>query len=60
MNFGSTKLIKPTCYCSYCSKLNKKKKKKKVAQQNGIVDVQCKNIVHAFALLYIRKKSTNL
>ena len=31
-----------------------------MAQQNGIVDVQCKNIVHAFALLYIRKKSTNL
>ena len=29
MKFGSTKLIKPTCYCSYCSKLNKKKKKKK-------------------------------
>ena len=63
MNFGSTKLIKPTWYCSYCSKFikkkKKKKKKKKVAQQNGTVDVQCKNTVRAFAPLYIRKKSTN-
>ena len=31
MNFGSTKSIKPTWYCSYCSK------------QNGTIDVQCKN-----------------
>ena len=39
-----------------------------MAQQNGTVDVQsaktldveCKNTVRAFALLYIRKKSTNL
>ena len=46
----------------------KKKKEDKVAQQNGTVDVQsaktldveCKNTVRAFALLYIRKKSTNL
>ena len=46
MNFGLTKLIKPTWYCSYGSKLKKKKKKKKedkVAQQNGTVDVQRKN-----------------
>ena len=54
MNFGSTKLSKPTWYCSYCSKLKKKKKKKeeKVANQNGTVDEQwkmlyeqCKNSV---------------
>ena len=32
------------------------KKKKKVAHQNGTVDVQSKNTVRAFALLYIRKK----
>ena len=30
-----------------------------MAQQNGTVDVQCKNTVRAFALLYIIKKSTN-
>ena len=30
-----------------------------MAQQNGTVDVQCKNTVRAFAPLYIRKKSTN-
>ena len=63
MNFASTKLIKPTWYYSYYSKLKikkkKRKKKDKVAQQNGIVDVQRKNTVRAFALLYIRKKSTN-
>ena len=49
MNFGSIKLIKPTWYCSYYSKLIKKKKKRKkkkkdkVAQQNRTVDVQRKN-----------------
>ena len=49
-------------------KKKKRKKKDKVAQQNGTVDVQsaktldveCKNTVRALALLYIRKKSTNL
>ena len=30
-----------------------------MAQQNGTVNVQRKNTVHAFAILYIRKKSTN-
>ena len=29
MNFGSIKLIKPTWYCSYYSKLKKKKEKEK-------------------------------
>ena len=43
VNFGLTKLSKPTWYCGYCSKLKKKKTKDKVAQQNGIVDVQRKN-----------------
>ena len=49
-------------------KRKRKKEEDKVAQQNGTVDVQsaktldveCKNTVRAFALLYIRKKSTNL
>ena len=50
------KIVGGIMNCSYYSKL----KKKKVAQQNGIVDVQRKNTVRAFALLYIRKKSTNL
>ena len=46
VNFGSIKLNKQTWYCRYCSKLKKRKKKKKdkVAQQNGTVDVQRKNI----------------
>ena len=64
MNFGSIKLIKPTWYCSYYSKLIKKKKKRKkkkkdkVAQQNGTVDVQRKNI--RYTMIYIKgKKSTN-
>ena len=48
VNFGSIKLIKPTWYCSYYSKLKKKKRKRKekkdkVAQQNGTIDVQRKN-----------------
>ena len=44
-------------YCSYYSKL-KKKKKDKVAQQNGTVDVQCKNT--GCRVIYIKgKKSTN-
>ena len=67
MNFGSTKLIKPTWYCSYYSKLKTKKKNDKVAQQNGTVDVQHKNIgcivqkhcMRIRAFIYIRKKSTN-
>ena len=67
MNFGSTKLIKPTWYYSYYSKLKKKKKKKKWLNKMELqmysaktLDVQCKNVVRAFTLLYIRKKSTNL
>ena len=73
MNFGSIKLIKPTWYYSYYSKLIKKKKKRKKKKKKTkwlnkmalqmysakTLDIQCKNTVHAFALLYIRKKSTN-
>ena len=75
MNFGSIKLIKPTWYCSYYSKLiknkNKKEKRKRKRKTKWLnklalqmysaktLDIQCKNTVHAFALLYIRKKSTN-
>ena len=53
-----TLLSKNTVLYTHTQK-KKKKKKDKVAQQNGIVDVQRKNTVRAFALLYIRKKSTN-
>ena len=65
MNFGSTKLIKPTWYCSYYSKLKKRKKKEdKVAQQNGTVDVQRKNTrctmqkhcMHIRAFIYKKKE----
>ena len=41
-------------------KEKRKKEEDKVAQQNGTVDVQCKNTVCIFVLLYIRKKSINL
>ena len=68
MNFGSIKLIKPTWHCSYYSKLIKKKKKRKKKKRKTkwlnkmalqmysakTLDIQCKNTVHAFALLYIR------
>ena len=68
VNFGSIKLNKQTWYCRYCSKLKKRKKRKKTKWLNKMalqmynaktLDVQCKNTVRAFALLYIRKKSTN-
>ena len=62
MNFGSTKLIKPTWYCSYYSKLEKKKKR-----QNGLTKWHCRctaqkhwmysaKTLYAHSCFYIYKK----
>ena len=57
MNFGSTKLIKPTYYCSYYSKLKKKKKKR----QSGSTKWHCrctmqKHCMHIRAFIYKKKE----
>ena len=63
VNFGSTKLSKPTWYCSYYAKKNKKR-------QSGSIKWHCrctaqKHWMYNAKTLYahlniIRKKSTNL
>ena len=67
MNFGSTKLIKPTWYYSYGSKLKKKKNKQqqqqqKTNKQSGLtkctVDVQHKNTIRAF--IYKKKEHKSM
>ena len=59
VNFGLTKLSKPTWYCSYCSKLKKKRKKKR---QSDSTKWYCRCTVKntGCTVIYIKgKKSTD-